>query len=43
MKQAELVARHRTHRVVTTRAVTFATPDENVLDRDFAAEEPNQK
>ncbi len=43
MKQAELVARHRTHRVVTTRADPEATPAENVLDRDFEAEEPNQK
>ena len=43
MKQAGLAARHRTHRVVTTRADPTATPAENVLDRDFEAEEPNQK
>jgi|SRR5579872_2761249 len=43
MKQAELVARHRTHRVVTTRADPEATPAENGLDRDFEAEEPHQK
>ena len=34
MKQARLVARHRTHRVVTTRADPTAIPAENVLDRD---------
>jgi putative transposase len=43
MKQARLVARHRTHRAVTTRADPTAIPAENVLDRDFEAEEPNQK
>ena len=42
MKQARLVARYRTHRVVTTRADPTAIPAENVLDRDFEAEEPNQ-
>lgn len=43
MKHAGLAAHHRTHRVVTTRADPDATPAENVLERDFEAEEPNQK
>jgi len=43
MKQTGLAARHRTHRVVTTRADPNATPADNVLDRDFEAEEPDQK
>ena len=43
MKRAKLIARYRTHRVVTTRADPTATPAENVLDRDFEAEAPNQK
>jgi transposase InsO family protein len=34
MKQAGLAARHRTHRVMTTRADPDATPADNVLDRD---------
>ena len=42
MKQAGLAAHHRTHRVVTTRADPEATPAENVLDRDFEAEEPKE-
>jgi hypothetical protein len=33
MKQAHLVARCRTHRVVTTQADPTAIPAENVLDR----------
>ena len=43
MKRAKLVARHRTHRVITTRTDPTAAPAENVLDRDFDAEEPNHK
>jgi putative transposase len=43
MKQAQLVAHHTTHRVVTTHADPAATPAENLLDRDFQAERPNEK
>ena len=43
MKQAGLAARYRTHRVVTTRADPDATPAENVLDRAFQTDAPNQK
>jgi hypothetical protein len=43
MKQAQLVAHHTTHRVVTTHADPAATPAENVLDRAFEAEHPNEK
>ena len=43
MKQAHLAAHHTTHRVVTTYADPAATPAENVLDRAFEAEGPNQK
>src|SRR5690242_20750481 len=41
MKQAQLAAHHRTHRVVTTHADPAATPAENVLGRAFQAEGPN--
>lgn len=43
MKQAQLAAHHTTHRVRTTRADPAATPAENVLDRAFQAERPNEK
>lgn len=43
MKQAQLTAHHTTHRVMTTRANPAATPAENVLDRAFEAERPNEK
>lgn len=35
MKQAQLVAHHTTHRILTTRADPSATPADNVLDRAF--------
>jgi putative transposase len=43
MKQAQLAAHHTTHRVMTTHADPAATPAENVLDRAFEAERPNDK
>ncbi|GHO68350.1 transposase [Ktedonobacter sp. SOSP1-52] len=43
MKQAQLAAHHTTHRVLTTHADPAATPAENVLDRAFEAERPNEK
>jgi putative transposase len=43
MQQVRLSAHCRTHRVVTTRANPLARVAENVLDRDFEAEQPNQK
>lgn len=43
MKQAQLAAHHMTHRVVTTHADPAATPADNVLDRAFEAERPNEK
>jgi transposase InsO family protein len=43
MQQVRLSAHCRTHRVVTTRANPLAQVAENVLDRDFEAEMPNQK
>ena len=43
MKQAQLAAHHTTHRVMTTHADPAATPAENVLDRAFQADAPNQK
>jgi putative transposase len=43
MKQAQLAAHHTTHQVVTTQADPAATPAENVLDRVFQAERPNEK
>ena len=43
MKRAQLTAHHTTHRVVTTHADPAATPAENVLDRAFEAERPNEK
>ncbi|GHO64259.1 hypothetical protein KSC_031510 [Ktedonobacter sp. SOSP1-52] len=43
MKQAQLAAHHTTHRVLTTRADPAATPAENVLERVFEAERPNEK
>jgi putative transposase len=43
MQQVRLSAHCRTHRVVTTRANPSAKLAENVLDRDFHADAPNQK
>lgn len=43
MKQAQLAAYHTTHRMGTTQADPAATPAENVLDRAFEAEHPNEK
>ena len=43
MKQAQLAAHHSTHRVVTTHANPAATPAENLLERGFEADGPNQK
>jgi putative transposase len=43
MKQANLSAHCRTHRVVTTRLNPLAPAADNVLDRAFEAEGPNQK
>jgi len=43
MQHVRLSAHCRTHRVVTTRANPLARVVENVLDRDFEAEQPNQK
>jgi putative transposase len=43
MQQVRLSAHCRTHRVVTTKADPQARVAENVLDRDLAAEKPNQK
>jgi putative transposase len=43
MKQAQLAAHHTTHRVMTTHADPAATPAENVLDRAFQADAPNEK
>jgi putative transposase len=43
MKQAQLAAHHTTHRVVTTRVDPAAPAAENVLDRAFEAQGPNQK
>ena len=43
MKQAQLAAHSTTHRVMTTHADPTATPAENVLDRAFEAERPNEK
>lgn len=43
MKQAQLAAHSTTHRGVTTHADPKAEPAENVLDRAFQAEGPNEK
>jgi putative transposase len=43
MKQAQLAAHHTTHRIVTTHADPAATPAENMLDRAFEAQRPNEK
>jgi putative transposase len=43
MKQEQLAAHHTIHRVMTTRADPAAQPAENVLDRAFEAERPNEK
>ena len=43
MQQARLSAHCRTHRVVTTKANPKAKVAENVLDRQFEADRPNQK
>jgi putative transposase len=43
MKQAQLAAHSTTHRVMTTQADPTAAPAENVLDRAFEAERPNEK
>ena len=43
MKQEQLAAHHTIHRVLTTKADPAATPAENVLDRAFEAERPNEK
>jgi len=43
MQQAGIAAHCRTHRVVTTRSNPLAQTAENVLDRAFQAERPNQK
>ncbi|GHO58222.1 transposase [Ktedonobacter robiniae] len=43
MKQAQLAAHHTTHRVVTTRTDPRATPADNVLDRAFQAQRPDEK
>src|SRR5258707_15274047 len=43
MKQAQLTAYHTTHRGVTTHADPLASHAENVLDRAFEAEGPNEK
>jgi transposase InsO family protein len=43
MKQAQLAAHHTIHQVGTTHVDPAATPVENVLDRTFEAERPNEK
>jgi transposase InsO family protein len=43
MQQARLSAHCRIHRVVTTRANPSAQVAENVLERQFEADEPNRK
>lgn len=43
MQQARLSAHCRIHRVVTTRANPLAPVAENVLNREFEADHPNQK
>ena len=43
MKQGQLAAHHTIHRVLTTRADPTAVAAENVLDRAFEAECPNNK
>jgi putative transposase len=43
MQQVRLSAHCRTHRVVTTKANPQARLAENVLDREFEAEQPNHK
>jgi len=43
MQQVRLSAHCRTHRVVTTKANPKARVAENVLDRQFEADRPNQK
>ena len=43
MQQVRLSAHCRTHRVVTTKANPKAKVAENVLDRQFEADHPNQK
>src|SRR5690348_7387337 len=43
MKQAQLAAHYTTHRVLTTHADPAVSPAENVLDRAFEAERPNEK
>jgi putative transposase len=43
MQQVRLSAHCRTHRMVTTRANPLAQAADNVLDRDFHADAPNQK
>jgi transposase InsO family protein len=43
MKQEQLAAYHTTHRVVTTQADPAAVPAENVLNRAFEADHPNEK
>ena len=43
VKQEQLAAHHTIHRVMTTKADPTATPAENVLNRAFEAECPNEK
>jgi transposase InsO family protein len=43
MQQGRLAAHHTTHRVVTTQADPKAMPADNVLDRAFEAQRPNEK
>jgi transposase InsO family protein len=43
MRAAGLVAHHRIHRVVTTKANPQAQVVENVLNRQFQVEQPNRK
>jgi transposase InsO family protein len=43
MRAAGLVAHHRIHRVITTRANPQAQVVENVLNRQFQVNEPNRK
>lgn len=43
MQQVRLAAHHTTHRVVTTHADPKAMPADNVLDRAFEAQRPNEK
>lgn len=43
MKQEQFAAHHTIHRVMTTKSDPAATPADNVLDRVFEAEHPNEK